>query len=143
MTGGGALPVVLLAIIAGATLVMALVQLAVVVFAARVALRAQAAAARLEQEVRPVIANAASAAEHASRAAALAAAQVERADQALGHLASRVDETTLTLQRALLTPAREGRAVLAGVQAALAALLDRRALPAHRAGHDDDPLFIG
>ena len=90
-----------------------------------------------------MIANAASAAEHASRAAALAAAQVERADQALGHLASRVDETTLTLQRALLTPAREGRAVLAGVQAALAALLDRRALPAHRAGPDDDPLFIG
>ncbi len=143
MNGGGTLPVVLLAIIAGATLIMALVQLVVVVFAARVALRAQAAAARLEQEVRPVIASAASAAGHASRAAELAAAQVERADQVLGQLASRVDETTLSLQRALLIPAREGRAVLAGVQAALAALLERRTLPASRAGHDDDPLFIG
>ncbi len=145
MNGGGTLPVVLLAIIAGATLVMALIQLAVVVVAARLAQRAEAAVTRLEQDLRPVIASAAAAAGHASRAAALAAAQAERADRVLGDLASRIDDTTATLHRGLLAPAREGRAVLAGVQAALAALFERRALPPphRRAGHDDDPLFIG
>lgn len=143
MTGGGTLPVVLLAIIASATLIMALIQLAVVVYAARLARRAEAAVARLEQEVRPVIASVASAAAHASRAAAIAAAQAERADRTLGSLAARVDETAGALQRTLLAPAREGRAVIAGLQAAVGALFDRRGLPTHRVGHDDDPLFIG
>lgn len=144
MNGGGTLPVVLLAVIAGATLIMALIQLAVVVFAARLAGRVEAAVARLEQDVRPVIASAASAAGHASRAAALAAAQAERADRVLGDLAVRIEDTAATLQRGLLAPAREGRAVLAFVQAAVGTLLDRRGLPApHRGGHDDDPLFIG
>lgn len=144
MNGGGTLPVVLLAIIAGATLVMALIQVAVVIVAARLARRIEAAVARLEQDVRPVIAGAVSAAGHASRAAALAAAQAERADRVLGDLASRIDDTTASLHRGLLAPAREGRAVLAGVLAAVTALFERRALPAsHRVGHDDDPLFIG
>ncbi len=144
MTGGGTLAVVLLAVIAGATLIMALIQLAVVVFAARLARRVEAAVSRLEQDVRPVIASATAAAGHASRAAALAAAQAERADRVLGDLASRIDDTAATLQRGLLAPAREGRAVLAGVQAAAAALFSRRGLPAsRRGGHDDDPLFIG
>jgi outer membrane murein-binding lipoprotein Lpp len=144
VNGGGTLPVVLLAIIAGATLLMALIQLAVVIVAARLGRQLQATVTRLEQDVRPVIASAASAADHASRAAALAAAQAERADRVLGDLASRIDDTAARLQRGLLAPAREGRAVLAGLQAAVGTLFDRRGLPAsQRAGHDDDPLFIG
>ena len=57
-----------------------------------------------------------------------------------GHYGSGKTEFAVNLAVAF---AREGRAVLAGVQAALAALLERRTLPASRAGHDDDPLFIG
>ncbi|MBP1633464.1 MAG: hypothetical protein H6Q10_38 [Acidobacteria bacterium] len=142
MTGVGTLPVVLLGVIAGATLVMALIQVAVVVFAARQARRLEALIASLDREVRPVIATAASAATHASRAAALAAAQVERADRVLGDLASRIDGTASALQHGFLAPAREGRALIAGVQAAVAALLDPRR-PPRRGGHDEDPLFIG
>ncbi|HSK07970.1 MAG TPA: hypothetical protein VK911_00215 [Vicinamibacterales bacterium] len=143
MSGDATLPVVLLGIIAAATLVMALVHLGVIVLAARLARRVEALIGRLEQDVRPVVANAASAAAHAARAAELAAAQVERADRLLADLTVRIDETAITVQRGLLTPAREGRAVIAGVRAALAALLDLRT-PSHAGrGHEEDPLFIG
>jgi hypothetical protein len=144
VTDGATLPVVLLGVIAAATLVMALVQVAVVAVAARYARRADALLTKLDQDLRPVIANATAAAGHASRAAALAAAQAERADRLFAELAGRLDDTTATLQRGLLAPAREGRALLAGVQAALATILEARRLAmARRGAHDDDALFIG
>jgi hypothetical protein len=48
------------------------------------------------------------------------------------------------VQRGLLAPAREGRALLAGLAATLGALRELRRLDAERrAQEEEDPLFIG
>ena len=74
---------VFLGTIAVAVLVMAVIQVAAVVLAARAARRVGDAMARLEQDVRPIVANLQAMSSDAARAAGLAVAQVERADQLL------------------------------------------------------------
>jgi hypothetical protein len=56
-----------------------------------------------------------------------------------------VDETTTVLQEAIVTPAREGLAIVAAVKAGLAALRGMRDLGAGNGRHaeEEDPLFIG
>ena len=149
---------VFLGVIAIATLAMALIQVGVVVAAARVARQAQQAAARAQEtlttaqqaivsvreEIRPLLARANGIAEEASKAATLATAQVYKVDRLVTDLTTRVDETSTLVQQAIITPAREGAAIMAAVKAMLAAL---------RAGADwrrrssrseeEDPLFIG
>jgi flagellar biosynthesis/type III secretory pathway M-ring protein FliF/YscJ len=136
---------VLLAVIALGVLVMAGVQVAVVIFAARAASRLDRLANRIEQEIRPVVANLQAVSADAARVASLAVVQVERADRVFADLVKRVDETLATLQRALLAPAREGLAVLNGLKAAFAVFRDLRRPSRRRAGpvEDEDALFIG
>jgi hypothetical protein len=56
----------------------------------------------------------------------------------------RVEDTMAAVQAAVVTPAREGMAVIAGLKAALGALRDLKASPGGRGrADDDDPLFIG
>ena len=150
--------VVFLGVIALATLVMAMIQIGVIVTAARIAKQAQQALAKAQEtlataqqtissvreEIRPLIANANAIAGEASRAATLATAQVHKVDRMMTDLTSRVDETSALVQQAIITPAREGLAIIAAVKATLGAL---------RAGADwrrrtsrseeEDPLFIG
>jgi chromosome segregation ATPase len=149
---------VFLGVIALATLVMALIQVGVIVAAARIANQAQKAVAKAQEtlataqqtissvreEIRPLISSANAIAEEASRAATLATAQVHKVDRLVTDLTSRVDETSALVQQAIITPAREGLAIVAAVKATLGAL---------RAGADwrrrtsrseeEDPLFIG
>lgn len=136
---------ILLGIIALAVLVMAIIQVGLIVVVVRLARRMEELGTQFQQDVRPVLSQAQSIASDAARATALALAQVERADRVFGDLARRVDDTSIVLQNAILAPARQGRALLAGVVAALGALreaaIDRRARAA--AMDDDDPLFIG
>jgi len=135
----------LLAVIAAATAVMAAVQVGVVVFALRLARRVDALGTRLEQEVRPILANLQNVSSEAARATALAATQVERVDRVMIDLARRVDQTASLIQQVVITPAREGRAVLAAVAAALAAFRGIRgnARPSAMRPDEEDPLFIG
>lgn len=135
--------VVLLAIIAVATLVMALVQVGLIVVVARLGKKLDQVATQIEQEVRPIIAKANAVAENAARVSSLAVVQVERADRVFADLSRRVDESVALVQHRLLLPAREGRAVLAGVGAALAAFRELRAARARAAAEEEDPLFIG
>lgn len=149
---------VFLGIIALATLVMALIQVGVIVVTARLAKQAQQAVARAQEalttaqqtissvreEIRPLIATATAIGEEASRAATLATAQVQKVDRLVTDLTTRVDETSTLVQQAIITPAREGLAIVAALKATLGAL---------RAGADwrrrtsrseeEDPLFIG
>lgn len=133
---------VFLGIIAAATLVSAIIQIGVLVAAGRLALRMVRLADRVERELKPVFAHLDAIGRDASRAASLAAAQVERADGIFADVAHRVEQTLDTVQSAVATPAREGAAILAGFRAALGTLRDLRAGRSRARGEDEDALFI-
>ena len=135
---------VLLGTIAAATLIMALIQIGALVVAARVARQAQQTLASVHNDIRPLIAKISAVADDASRTATLASAQVQKLDRLLTDLSQRVDDTATVVQQAIVTPAREGMALLAAVKAGLAAL---RGFGDVRRGssraEEEDPLFIG
>jgi hypothetical protein len=139
---------VFLGIIALSVLVMAAIQVGVLVYGARLARRVNTLTERVERELTPVFAHLQTMSAEAARASTLAAQQVERADRLFADVSGRLEETVATLQSAVITPAREGLAVIAGLKAALGVFGDRRPRPGARAprpgrGDDDDPLFIG
>ncbi|MBI4263112.1 MAG: hypothetical protein HY657_01945 [Acidobacteria bacterium] len=136
---------VFLGVIAAAVLVMAVIQVAAVVFATRAARRLDRLADRLEQDVRPIVVSLRALTADAARATAVAAAQVERADQLFTDLTQRVEQTLNAVQDTLIAPAKEGVAWLSGLKAVLAAFRDARGgTRSRRAGvEDDEALFIG
>ncbi len=135
---------VFLGVIAVATLVMAGIQISVVLAAARLARRLDQTVARLERDVEPIITRATVVSEEAARAASMVADQVERADAMLADLGRRVDDTVTLVQAAVVTPAREGLALVAGIRAALRALRGFRQGRGSGGRHEEeDTLFIG
>ena len=137
---------VFLGVIAGAVLVMALIQVGAIIAAARLAKRVNRIAERVERDMGPLVANLHTIGAEAARASALATAQVERADRLFADVSARIEETTTVVQEAIMAPAREGLAVMAGLRAALTSLRDVRHAAAKRRatrGDEDDPLFIG
>ncbi len=131
-----------LGIIALAVVVMAAIQVAAIVFAARLARRVDRLATDFEQQVKPVLANLQAVTADAARAAAVGAAQIERLDRLFVELGARVEHALEGLHHTLLAPAREGFAVLSGIRAALSTLRGQaRRRPA--AAEEEDPLFIG
>ena len=135
--------VVLLGVIAVATLLMAAVQVGLVIAAIRLARQVQELRAWVEVEIRPLVANLAAASSKAVRVTEVAVEQIERVDRLFADLARRVDEGSRLVQATLLAPLREGRALMAAVGAALGALRDVRRSPEPPLTADDDPLFIG
>jgi GTPase Era involved in 16S rRNA processing len=147
-----------LAIIAGATLVMALIQVGAIVAILRIARQAQETLAAVQRDVkpllakvndvaedaRPLVARANAIAEEASRTAAIATAQAQKIDQLVTVLSRRVDETSAVVQQAVVTPAREGIAIVAAIRAAVGAFRgnDFRGRTG-RPSDEDDALFIG
>ncbi len=133
-----------LGIIALATLLMAVLQAGAVVVVLRLAKRVERLADELHGEVKPLIARAHAIAEDASRAASLAVAQVERVDALMSDVTARVDETAAILQRAIVTPAREGLAIIAALKAGFAALRGLRSASGNATRfEEEDALFIG
>jgi len=136
---------VFLGTIAVATLVMAAMQVSAVLVAVRLARRLEETVARLERDIEPLIGRATLVSEEAARVASKVADQVDRADAMLSDLGRRVDDTVTLVQSAVVTPAREGLALVAGLRAALSALRGFR--HGRRSGgsrHDEeDALFIG
>lgn len=136
---------VFLGVIAGATLLMALIQVGAIIAALRLARQAQQMMMSVQQEVRPLIARASAIAEEASRTVALATTQAQKVDRLVTDLSQRVEETAAVLQEAIITPARQGLAVFAAIKAGLGALRGLRNLGPRDGRHADeeDPLFIG
>ena len=134
-----------LGIIALAVLVMAAIQVAAVVLAARTARRVDRLADRLEQDLRPIVNNLRTATAEAARASSLAAGQLERADRLFADLGTRVEGILASVQDTLIAPAREGFAWLSGLKAALAAFRELREQTQPRPApvDEDDALFIG
>ena len=137
--------VVFMGLIALATLVMAGIQVGLILVIVRLSRRLEELGNRVEQDLKPLVANATAVSADALRVSELAVAQVERADRLFSDVARRVDDTARMVQATLLAPAREGRALLAAIGAAIGVVRDARRdrRPASIGADDDDPLFIG
>jgi precorrin-6B methylase 2 len=133
-----------LGIIAVAVLVMAVIQVAAIVFAMAAARRIGQVADRLEQNLNPVVSNLQTITSEAARMTTLAAAQVERADRMFTDLGRRAEQVMAAVPT-LLGPAGKGLAFLNGIKAALAAIHELRRSSRRGAAHpdDEDALFIG
>jgi hypothetical protein len=131
-----------LGVIAVAVLVMAVTQVAVLIRLSQVAKETSTAARDLRRELTPLIEKANRIADDAGRVSALALAQMERVDHVLSTTVRKIDDTVATVQSAIISPVRQGAAVMAGVKAALAVFRARQ--DRGRYGRDDeDALFIG
>jgi hypothetical protein len=135
---------VFLGVIAAATLVMALIQIGAVIASLRLARQAQQVITSVQQEVRPLVAKAHAIADEASRTVGIATAQAQKLDRVVTDLSRRVEETAAVLQDAIVTPAREGLAIVAAIKAAFGTLRGFRDFRQRNGTTDDeDPLFIG
>lgn len=133
--------VVFLGIIAAATLITSILQVVVLLTAGQLLRRMGRFVDLIEQEAKPILDHLHSVSRDASRAAALATAQVERVDRLFGMLTARVEETLETVQTAVLKPAREVSALMAGLRAALEIVRDMRTRRKRRPD-DEDTLFV-
>ena len=135
---------VFLGVIAVATLLIAVGQIAIMVAAGRMARRLEQAVEQFERDVKPLFGHLNAIGRDASRAAALAAAQVERADRLFSDIAYRVDYTLNTVQASIRGPVREGRALMSAFRAAMQAIreLRRNSHARQGRGEDEDALFI-
>ena len=135
---------VLLAVIAVSVLTMAIIQVAAIMLAARAAKRVRALSDRIERDIQPIIANLTAISADAARTSAVAAAAVERADQAVQDVARKVDQALSSIP-SLVESAREGANIVAGLRAILNAFRDARSGGRSRPSHvdDEDALFIG
>jgi hypothetical protein len=129
-----------LGLIALAVLAMAVGQIAAMVLTLKAVRQMGETLRRFEEDVRPIVANVQKMSEDAKRAAALAGAQVERADRLLTDAARRVEDTMSVVQRTILGPARDGFAIMQGIKAAFAAFRDLRSRPRSRSGPTVGPV---
>jgi len=133
-----------LGVIAVATLLIAIVQVGVLVAAGLLARRLAKLAANLEEQVKPVFQHLDTIGREASRAAALATVQVERADRLFADVTGRVEQSLDQVQSAMSMPAREGAALISAFRAAFSVF--RNPPPSSRRsrtrGDDEDALFI-
>ena len=141
---------VFLGVIAISVLAMAVGQITALVLAARAVRQAGERLGRIEETIRPIVANVQQMSADAARATAIATAQVERAERLMDDVTRRVDETMTAVQDTILRPARTGLAVFEGVRDVLAMFFNRRPRPSRPHAHgpspaatEDDASFIG
>ena len=134
---------VFLGVIAVATLTTAILQVVLLVAATNLVRRITLFVDFIEVEVKPIIAQVDAIARDASRAANLALAQVERADELLSNAMRRVDQTLATVHSLVIGALREGNALMMGFRALLAAIRGfQRRQSTRRRAEDDEALFI-
>jgi hypothetical protein len=135
--------IVFLGVIAVATLVMAALQVGVALFSVRAVRRLEQTVGQIQRDVQPLIGRATLVSEEAARVASTVSAQVERADAMLSDLGRRVDDTVTLVQSAVVTPAREGLALVAALRAVLTGLRGMRPPRQDGSRHEEEALFIG
>ena len=134
---------VFLGLIAAAVVLMAVMQIAAVIFLARYAKRVMSITEDLQREIRPLIGRVNAIAEEAHRATLLASKQVERVDLLVGDVTRRVQETGDAIQALVTRPMRQSSAVFTGLRAALAALLTSKPERRFERDEEEDALFVG
>ena len=97
-----------LAVTAVAAGLMALIQIGVLIYGARLVRRLNALANRLERQIDPLLVQMKEVGADVTRAARLGTEQVERADLLVTRLAQRVEETVDVAQRFIVEPVRQG-----------------------------------
>jgi hypothetical protein len=127
-----------LGIIAAATLVTAVLQVGVILYAGVLVRRVARLLGRVEQELKPFSDSVNAIGRDAARATALAAAQVERVDRLFASVTDRVEQTVQALQKAATIPAREGAALIVALKAAVGAFRELRERSGSRVGRTDD-----
>ena len=138
-----------LGIIALAVVVMAAIQVGAIVLGLRLARRVDQLTTEIERDVKPLIKNLTDMTAEASRAVALATAQVERADRLFGDLALSAERTMAIASRFVGGPARNGVALFSAARAAYSAFRDLRDASRRRQAYrstapdDEESLFIG
>ncbi len=115
-------PTFLLGAIAVATMVMALVQVGMIIYGARVARRVNRLVDVVEREIQPVVERVNTMSEDAARASSLAVAQVERVDRVFAQLTARLDEVMHAAQDAVVEPVRHGAALVEALRVGVAAM---------------------
>jgi hypothetical protein len=133
---------VFLGIIAVATLLTAVMQVVLLLAAARLVRRLTTFVDDIERDIRPILGHVSAIARDASRVASLAVAQVERADQAFTDAFRRVDQTLSHVQNIITSTLREGNALMMGIRAVMAAIRAFQRRQGRRRSEDDDALFI-
>jgi uncharacterized protein YoxC len=131
-----------LGVIAVATAMTAIVQIAVLLAAGRLARRIGHLVDRIEVEMKPVLGHLDTIGREAARAASLAAGQVERADRLFADLVGGLGEAVATVQSAVAGASRESSAFAAGIRATINALWQRRNTSRRSRAEDEDALFI-
>jgi hypothetical protein len=132
-----------LVVMAAALVVMAVIQVAAIAAALRLARQVTSTAEALRREVRPLIDQVRRIADEAERASRLATAQVARVDQLLASMAVRIEETVDVVQGALVGPLRQGAAVVTAVRAALSVFRSWQRRPRRTREDTDDAMFVG
>lgn len=134
---------VFLGVIAAATLTTAVLQVVLLVAGVSLVRRISRFVDFVETEVKPIIGHIDAIARDASRAATLALAQVERADQLLSDTIQRFEQTLTTVQALIVGALREGNALMMGFRAVMAAVRGfQRRQSTRRRAEDDEALFI-
>lgn len=134
---------VFLGVIAAATLMTAVLQVVLLVAGVSLVRRISRFVDFVETEVKPIIGHIDAIARDASRAASLALAQVERADQLLSETILRIEQTLSTVQSLIVGALREGNALMMGFRAVMAAVRGfQRRQTSRRRAEDDEALFI-
>jgi hypothetical protein len=140
----------LLGVIAVSVLLMAVVQVGLIFAGLRVARRVDRIATEFETGVKPLIANLTTISAEASRAATLAAAQVERFDRVFVEMTAKVEQTLAAAQSFVTGPAQSGMAIVAGIRAAVTAIQGMRQATRRRSPgrpvtleEEEESLFIG
>jgi len=134
---------VFLGVIAAATLITAVLQVVLLVAGVSLVRRISRFVDFVEIEVKPIIGHIDAIARDASRAASLALAQVERADQLLSDTILRFEQTLSTVQSLIVGALREGNALMMGFRAVMAAVRGfQRRQSSRRRAEDDEALFI-
>lgn len=111
----------LLSVIAVATIVIAVVQIGVVIFAVRLAKRVSRLVDVVEHEIRPTLARVDAVSSDVARVTSLASNQAERLDQIASHLIDKIDKILTAADRSVFAPLKQGAGFLFGLRAALSA----------------------
>ena len=136
------LAVVFLGIIALATLTTAVIQVGVLIAAARLVKRLELLLNRAERELNPLFTEVNKIGRDVARATALAVAQVERVDTFMTNLTHRADDAVNRMQSKVSGPVHEGVALFRGFQAAINSLKESAARRPRHSGDGEDALFI-
>ena len=136
---------IFLGVIALATLTMAAVQVAAILYGWRISRRVAHQLTHIEEDLKHLLDSVNAVARDAARISALANSQAERVDSLLTDLAARVDATVAAVHDTIVTPLRQGAATLAGVKAVFDLVRATVRRTRGRRGQPDgeEALFIG